>query len=71
MVYYPVVLLRTSYRLVLAAHVGVWLLWGWAIWHEWDIAPLLWLVFGASMLAVWVLRHRLGNARGRAGTGVG
>jgi hypothetical protein len=66
-----VALLRTSYRLALAVHVGVWLLWGWAIWHEWDITPALWLVFGISMLAVFTLRNRLGNAGKRSTTGVG
>jgi hypothetical protein len=60
-----------SYRLALAAHAGVWLLWGWAIWHEWDIAPLLWLLFGVSMLAAFVLRSRLGNAGEGSGTGLG
>lgn len=66
-----VALLRTSYWLALGVHVGVWLLWGWAIWHEWDLTPVLWLVFGISMLAAFILRNRLGNAGKRAATDVG
>ena len=66
-----VALLRTLYRVALATHVGVWLLWGWAIWHEWDAAPVLWLAFGVSMLATFSLRNRLGNASKRSATGVG
>lgn len=70
MLNFHVALLRTSYRLALAAHVCVWLLWGWAIWREWDMAPVLWLAYGVSMLAVFILRNRLGDAGERSETDV-
>ena len=52
---------RLAYRAAVAVQWVIFLTWGWAIWHEWDIRPRFWLAFGVAMAATWYLRPRIAD----------